>query len=501
MTDAAWALFDDNDGDDAVSLKPSCVFSTSLPWPSGVPLWLWPSISSSARGCRSSSSQDATSVRLLLMEEAEDVLPAACAWLESDGLGDVARAVHASVVRFGENCDNDDDDDDDGDIHADECASSDALSALARGGNEQGTSAAGQHWQLAVAFPALFAAHRLVVRGKGNDAERALQLADRCEILGTSLRAHRAVVALAESALPDETDTGADDNDMFPERLPVADPTDEEHPRLDRIPEQSDAMSVAAFHNRTQTSDRPFVLRGATFAKAEASTAPLVNLTRLRGGAIGARVVPVELGQKEGEQGGSTTMTLRELVDNYLVPSIHADSAVVNSPENGATRPPDVPPDSHRVAYLAQHALFAQCPLLARGLEAPPYVGVHLVKSVNAWIGTRHTVTALHSDADDNLLVQLRGFKYVVLFAPHEAPNLYAGVHPRAASAGDDGAGVGMFSPVRVEKYDADEHANFAQARGQHAVLGPGDALYIPRGWFHYVRSMSTSISLNYWWM
>ncbi|XRB10034.1 JmjC domain-containing protein [Pycnococcus provasolii] len=107
MTDAAWALFDNNDGDDdADSLKPSCVFSTSLPWPSGVPLWLWPSISSSARGCRSSSSLDATSVRLLLMEEAEDVLPAACAWLESDGLGDVARAVHASVVRFGENGDN-----------------------------------------------------------------------------------------------------------------------------------------------------------------------------------------------------------------------------------------------------------------------------------------------------------------------------------------------------------------------------------------------------------
>ena len=31
-------------------------------------------------------------------------------------------------------------------------------------------------------------------------------------------------------------------------------------------------------------------------------------------------------------------------------------------------------------------------------------------------------------------------------------------------------------------------------------VLGPGDALYIPRHAWHYVRSLSPSRSVSFWW-
>jgi len=31
-------------------------------------------------------------------------------------------------------------------------------------------------------------------------------------------------------------------------------------------------------------------------------------------------------------------------------------------------------------------------------------------------------------------------------------------------------------------------------------VLGPGDTLYIPVGWWHYVRSLSISFSVSFWW-
>ena len=30
-------------------------------------------------------------------------------------------------------------------------------------------------------------------------------------------------------------------------------------------------------------------------------------------------------------------------------------------------------------------------------------------------------------------------------------------------------------------------------------VLGPGDALYLPIGWFHCMRSLSVSASVNFW--
>ena len=41
----------------------------------------------------------------------------------------------------------------------------------------------------------------------------------------------------------------------------------------------------------------------------------------------------------------------------------------------------------------------------------------------------------------------------------------------------------------------------FAAAAGAHldAVLGPGDALYIPAGWWHYVRSITPSFTVNFW--
>ena len=45
-------------------------------------------------------------------------------------------------------------------------------------------------------------------------------------------------------------------------------------------------------------------------------------------------------------------------------------------------------------------------------------------------------------------------------------------------------------------------HAKFpllAQAEYSEAILGPGDALYMPAGVWHYVRSLETSLSINYW--
>jgi lysine-specific demethylase 8 len=31
-------------------------------------------------------------------------------------------------------------------------------------------------------------------------------------------------------------------------------------------------------------------------------------------------------------------------------------------------------------------------------------------------------------------------------------------------------------------------------------VLGPGDVLFIPRGWWHHVRALSASFSVSFWW-
>lgn len=80
------------------------------------------------------------------------------------------------------------------------------------------------------------------------------------------------------------------------------------------------------------------------------------------------------------------------------------------------------------------------------------------------------------------------GFKYVRLYAPEFAPQLY----PRAGAMSNTSA-------VNVAAPDASAHPAFAGAPFFECVLGPGDALYIPPRWWHYVVALSPSWSVSFW--
>ena len=149
-----------------------------------------------------------------------------------------------------------------------------------------------------------------------------------------------------------------------------------------------------------------------------------------------------------------------------------------------------------RVAYLAQHGLFDQIPSLASDFSVPAVLHAAAVGSTNAWIGTAGTVTRAHFDSYDNLLCQVVGYKFVRLFAPADGDFLYA------IGKKDGGSGTtaqGNVSAVDVEAPDHEAFPLYARATPFDAVLGPGDALLVPRGWWHYVRSLTVSISVNMW--
>ena len=40
----------------------------------------------------------------------------------------------------------------------------------------------------------------------------------------------------------------------------------------------------------------------------------------------------------------------------------------------------------------------------------------------------------------------------------------------------------------------------FKKAEYIEGILGPGDGLFIPVGWWHYVRSLDVSFSVSFWW-
>ena len=53
--------------------------------------------------------------------------------------------------------------------------------------------------------------------------------------------------------------------------------------------------------------------------------------------------------------------------------------------------------------------------------------------------------------------------------------------------------------PRRTRKEQPWE-AEFKQLDYLDCILEPGEMLYIPVGWWHYVRSLSVSFSVSFWW-
>lgn len=101
--------------------------------------------------------------------------------------------------------------------------------------------------------------------------------------------------------------------------------------------------------------------------------------------------------------------------------------------------------------------------------------------------------------------MQVAGYKYVRLYAPDQAPLLYMG---RASVT--EGSAAGLQSarlaaqrnvlPVDVAAPDAARFPRFADAVYCESVLGPGETLFIPARTWHYVRSLTVSVSVNFWW-
>ena len=111
------------------------------------------------------------------------------------------------------------------------------------------------------------------------------------------------------------------------------------------------------------------------------------------------------------------------------------------------------------------------------------------------WMGNAGKV-ATHNDPVENVAVVAAGRRRFTLFPPEAEPNLYMGPKdPTPAGA--------RISMVHVTAPDFDRFAGYAQAleSAQEAELSPGDAIFIPRNWFHHVEALERfNVLVNYWW-
>jgi len=194
----------------------------------------------------------------------------------------------------------------------------------------------------------------------------------------------------------------------------------------------------------------------------------------------GHRTVPVEVGRTYLEEGwGTQLMTLQR----FLRQHVQGGTAAAAAGSTAAAAP---------IGYLAQHQLFDQIPELRRDIGIPDYcaLGEEGVSSINAWLGPAGTVTPLHTDPKHNFLAQVVGSKYIRLYSPQDTAGLYpheGGMHTNT-------------SQVDLEVPDKRRFPKFQQTPYIDCVLNAGDMLYMPPGWWHFVKALTVSFSVSFWW-
>lgn len=111
------------------------------------------------------------------------------------------------------------------------------------------------------------------------------------------------------------------------------------------------------------------------------------------------------------------------------------------------------------------------------------------------WIGNASKV-ATHNDPIENVAVVAAGRRRFTLFPPSAEEDLYLGPgHPTPAGA--------RISMVHVTAPDLERFPRYAKAleNAGAAELSPGDAIFIPRDWFHHVEALDAfNVLVNYWW-
>ncbi|KAK0104481.1 hypothetical protein ONS95_004770 [Cadophora gregata] len=167
--------------------------------------------------------------------------------------------------------------------------------------------------------------------------------------------------------------------------------------------------------------------------------------------------------------------------------------------------------------YIAQAQLLSLPPTLQTDLPTPSLIthaGKGDIYDSNLWLGIPPTYTPLHKDPNPNLFIQLAGRKRVRMFKPRVGQGVFWGVQEKIGRGGGGGRGQMrgsemMEGPEREVLFEAvwgedvgmvgrEERRRDA---GFETVVRPGDALFIPKGWWHSFRSVGEGItgSVNWW--
>lgn len=257
------------------------------------------------------------------------------------------------------------------------------------------------------------------------------------------------------------------------------------------------SSSIIAFNNQVVSELKPhFQRQEPLLIRGAVSEAPAMKLWKSLDywtNTVGQEIAKVEIGGSYASTGGSDgqSSTAEIPVEGYLQYLKLFEERHGRSVSSGMEIP-----SPEEMVYMAQNDLFPQ---LYDDIILPEFcqdesnrVGIGRLYSVMLWLGPHSSISPLHNDPLDNLFTQYVGRKNVLLFPPDT--QVYAGYDGQQSNT----------SPIEPEPENEISNRNkyplFDQTTGISCQVGPGDALYIPSKWYHYIKSLDISASVNIWW-
>ncbi len=130
--------------------------------------------------------------------------------------------------------------------------------------------------------------------------------------------------------------------------------------------------------------------------------------------------------------------------------------------------------------------IFKHKPDLRNDFDYPPITNRYLKKVPFMFFGGKNSKVRLHEDMDwsNVFLTQLHGRKEVILFHPKYSRLLYK--YPFT-----------VHSSVDIENPDFEKYPGLKYVEGMHCILEPGDTLFIPSGYWHYIKYLEGGFAIS----
>lgn len=209
----------------------------------------------------------------------------------------------------------------------------------------------------------------------------------------------------------------------------------------------------------------------------------------------------------------------------YEILRFHAPLALLSAALDFNIANPKVSPSARlRGLYISQASLSDLPHELQADLPVPRIVklaGKGDIYNSSIWLGLEQTYTPLHRDPNPNLFIQMCSTKVVRLLPPPSGEDIYSAMksHLGTMTGNSRIRGMDMLNgpeailSLKTIWNDGQWQNEFGPALGNEvartratmleATLDDGDALFIPTGWWHSVRSMHLDGRLNgsvNWW-